>query len=372
MEQSIPRQLADWVTFVPNKDKPIHNWFYYKEGYSEEFVNWALDSFKLKGPVLDSFCGVGTTLLACKKRGVESIGTDVSPLAVLASKVKTKNYDISKLKSELERFHELTPTALERIPVDPRIRKLFYHEALGTVWFYKNEIEKIEDEKVRELFLLALIDTTGRCANVVKIGGSLRKQKKPDMPVAKLFLGKIKKMILDLEQNKKLPAIEPTVLEMDCRQLDLEDESVGAIITSPPYLNKIEYTSVYKLELGIFFGYQETKLRAFVGDNPNIDPIVEFAKLPLVAQAYFSDLKKVVENWYRVLKPGGICVVNIAGGCLPHGPVQSDEYLEKMAKDAGFEMIQNIIARKIWCHATTRGNKTGQTKDAVVVFKKPI
>ena len=362
------KELAEWVSFVPNKTKPIHNWLYYKEGFSEEFVHWALREFELQAPVLDPFCGVGTTLLACKKKGVPSIGTDVSPLAVLASQAKTRAYDWKELQNEFEKLKQSKPKPVERIPLDPRIRKLFYHKALETIWFFRETIEQIENEKIRNLFLLALVDTTGRVANVVKVGGSLRKQKKPDMPVQKLFFGKIFKMMLDLKKTG-MPAIEPTVVQQDARRLSLEPESVGSVVTSPPYLNKIEYTTVYKLELGIFFKEQETKLRAFMGDSVK-EPIAEFAELPLVAQAYFADLEKVLQHLFAALKPDGKAVFNIAGGCFPHGPIQSDEYLEKIAKKNGFSVLYNITARKIWCHEN-RSQKTGQTKDAVVVLQKP-
>ncbi len=320
----------------------------------------------------------------------------------MESNLKPKNNFLKHWQKIFFYCKKKNPQPIEKIPLDPRIRKLFYHQALETVWSYKTEIEKIENETTREFFLLALIDTMGRVANVEKVGGSLRKKKKPDMPVAKLFLGKIKKMVLDLKQtifnlnasetkknsdfkndsdsdksNKNFDSktnskfFEPVVLNDDARTIQLEPESVGGVITSPPYLNKIEYTSVYKLELGLFFGYQETKLRAFVGDNPNIEPIREFAELPLVGQAYFSDLKKVLQNIFPALRPKGICVFNIAGGCLPHGPVQSDEYLEKIAIQVGFDLVTNITARKIWCHSPFRSQKTGQTKDTIVVFKKP-
>lgn len=362
---SIP--LHDWVSFVPNKTQPIHNWFYYKEGFSRPFVDWAIDEFKLKEPVLDPFCGVGTTLLSCKQRGLQSTGTDVSPLAAFVSNVKTRNYDEQELQNSFEQIKKLNPKPIEKIPLNPKIRQLFYHSALETIWFYKQEIEQIENEKIRNFFLLALIDTTGRVANVVKIGGSLRKQKKPNMPVQRLFLGKIHKMLIDLKKNKNR-AVEPTVLEQDARMLQLQAKSFGSVITSPPYLNKIEYTSVYKMELGMFFGAQETKLRAFMGDSVK-EPIAEFAELPLIAQAYFSDLEKVLQNLFVGLWPGGKAVFNIAGGCFPHGPVQSDEYLEKIARKTGFEVLQNITARTIWCHVN-RSQKTGQARDAVVVLQK--
>ncbi|MBU0635661.1 hypothetical protein KKE06_01415 [Candidatus Micrarchaeota archaeon] len=364
----IPQNLGELVSFIPNKTKPIHNWFYYKEGFSEEFVNWALQEFDLKAPVLDPFCGVGTTLLACKKAGLHSMGMDVSPLAVLVSKVKTRNYELKEMETALEKIKELKPNPIERIPLDPKMRRLFYHKALETIWYYKEQIEAIEEERIRDFFLLALIDTTGRVANVVKVGGSLRKQKKPNMPVQKLFLGKIKKMLLDLKKTKK-SSIEPTVQTRDARLMEVEPNSIGSVITSPPYLNKIEYTTVYKLELGMFFGEQETKLRAFMGDVPK-EANAEFAELPLIGQAYFADLKKVLESLYTALKPGGKAVFNIAGGCFPHGPIQSNEYLEKIAQKTGFEVIENIIARWIQCHSQYRSEKIGKAKDAAILLQK--
>src|SRR3989344_5054199 len=77
----IPSNLAELVTFVPNKTEPIHNWFYYKEGFAKKLVEWAVSEFKLEEPILDCFCGVGTTLLTAKELDLKSIGFDASPLA---------------------------------------------------------------------------------------------------------------------------------------------------------------------------------------------------------------------------------------------------------------------------------------------------
>src|SRR4030042_3930453 len=46
------------ATFLPNKDEPIYNWFYYKEGFAKELVLKLADAFMLKqGTVLAPFCG---------------------------------------------------------------------------------------------------------------------------------------------------------------------------------------------------------------------------------------------------------------------------------------------------------------------------
>jgi len=362
----VPKDLAELVTFVPNKVEPIHNWFYYKEGYSKKFVEWAVKEFGLQGPVVDPFCGVGTTLLACKQLGLESIGFDVSPLAALVAKVKTRDYKIGELEKVLAEFRELKPRPVGKFQ-NKKIRRLFREKQLDDIYYYYKRIKEVKDEKVANFFLLALIDTTARVANVIKVGGSLRKQKKPAMPVKKLFLGKVKKMVLDLKKVQE-SGPEPKVVEGDARMESLEENSAGAVVTSPPYLNKIEYTSVYKLELGLFFREQETRLRAHIQDKAT--PRDSGTKMPLIARAYFEDMKRVLENMFGYLRPGGKAVIVVGGGCFPYETVESDDELVRIGKEVGFKKLDKVVARKVLC-MRNRTTKVGTVRESVLVLEKP-
>jgi len=365
----IPSNLKDLVTFVPNKDEPIHDWFYYKEGYAKELVEWLIKDYKLEGPIYDPFAGVGTTLLVGKLKGIKTIGTDVSPLTSFICKVKTRNYDIAKLKEELEKLALLEPTCIGKYP-NKKIRELFRAEQLDAIYFYHQKMFEIEDEKARDLFILALIDTTGRVANVIKTGGSLRKVKKPNFPVKRLLLGKIKRMILDLEKIQKPGQLfeEPEIYGEDARTFKPEKDSIGCVITSPPYLNKIEYTSVYKMELGLFFEAQETRLRAYVGDKVDVYDD-NYPGIPPIGIAYFLDIKKVLENIYYCLRPGGKAFIIVAGGCLPDRVVQSDEIIAKDAEKVGFKLLDIIVARQIAC-VTNRTQHIGKVKESIIVLEK--
>ncbi|KKK77517.1 hypothetical protein LCGC14_2852820, partial [marine sediment metagenome] len=48
------------------------------------------------------FMGSGSTLVACRERGLDSYGFDVSPLGVLASRAKTNDYDPEELKPAIK------------------------------------------------------------------------------------------------------------------------------------------------------------------------------------------------------------------------------------------------------------------------------
>ncbi|HLC68667.1 MAG TPA: hypothetical protein VJH24_02405, partial [Candidatus Bilamarchaeaceae archaeon] len=97
-------ELGKYFTFEPSKDKPIYNWFYYKEAFSPEIVEWALNEEQVRqGTLVDPFCGIGTALLTAKSKGLPSMGSDISPLTVLVSEVKSQDYP-SREQEEIRGF----------------------------------------------------------------------------------------------------------------------------------------------------------------------------------------------------------------------------------------------------------------------------
>src|SRR5258708_16294474 len=69
----------------------VHNWYRLRLGYSDHLVSDLLDEFALSSSdcVLDPFCGSGTTLVECMKKGIDSVGIDANPSSCFASSVKT-------------------------------------------------------------------------------------------------------------------------------------------------------------------------------------------------------------------------------------------------------------------------------------------
>ena len=360
-----PNNLHKLVTFEENKTLPVYSWFYFKEGYSKNLIYWLKEKYELNGVVLDPFCGSGTTLLAGKELGLRGIGFDVLPVAVLASKVKTRNYEVNELKKEFNKITDLKIKETEVSFVDKKIRKLFYSKNLQEIVFYWNEIKKIKNEVARDFFFLALVSITGRASNTIKAGGSLRKKKNRFVSVRKLFLKQVKKMIDDLREQK---GKEPELFLQDARYFELEKESIDSIITSPPYLNKIEYASVYKLELGLFFNQKTPLLKSFLGDDVK-EVFPEFEKMPLIAQAYFNDMKKVLRNSFECLKKGGRMFIIVAGGCLHDRTIQSDEIIGSLAEDEGFKLIEIITCREIGC-MKNRTQLMGKVRESIIVLEK--
>ncbi|MBN2478417.1 hypothetical protein JXB01_03960 [Candidatus Micrarchaeota archaeon] len=375
--------IGEYFTFVPSKKKPVYNWFFYKEAYSPEIVDYFLDRFKVeKGLVADPFCGIGTTLLRAKERGLKSVGTDVSPLACFASYVKTRNYgrsDVEEGRRVLKGFFERRETPgieWKSEIVDPQkaLPKSNYAAAL----FIREKIESIENEKIKDLFLLALVSLIPQASLMIKDGGVLKYSRtKSVLPLKEGFRRKVKKMLKEIE-NTSAEGYEPVIKLGDARKFStFAGESADAVITSPPYLNNIDYTKIYGLELSLFSMSEKTSaaaraeaLRSFSDPNlavQKVPPEIEELgiRYPAIG-AYFADMEDVLIEVKKVLN-GGMHAVFIVGNSVIFGEhIIVDEILANIGERLGFEAE---IITSLKRYASGPKGRT-ETRESAVVLRK--
>ncbi|MCD6522925.1 MAG: hypothetical protein J7K68_04190 [Candidatus Diapherotrites archaeon] len=360
-------EWGPFATFIPNKHEPVYDWFYYKEGFSKQLVFNVLDMFGANGLVLDPFCGVGTTLVACKQRGIDSLGFDVSPIAVFVSNVKLREYDPDELFQAIKRLMKIKFVKKE-CDVSSFVKKAFSKYVLDDIFVFRDAIMRFEDEKIRDFLLLGLMNAAMKCSYVIKDGSVLRIKKKPVPPLRKMLRRTLMKMLHDVKTFETTEAKAEARIG-DARMLDMEDESVDAVITSPPYLNKIEYTRVYSIETELFFKHMKTTaIRSAIGLDTTADFLVN-KDLPPIARAYFKDMDMVIHELYRVCKQGAKVAIVVGNGCFPDGVVESDIILSEIAESVGFAVDRIIVLNKRWC-TKQRTKKIGITRESMIVLTK--
>ncbi|NPA38437.1 MAG: site-specific DNA-methyltransferase [Candidatus Nanohaloarchaeota archaeon] len=332
--------------------------------------------------ILDPFLGSGTTCVYAKEQGNPCYGRDVNEVALLASRVKTYDYEITLLKESLKKIYEAYPKItinkdlLKKYP--DIVRKAFPLPVLMDLLKFKNAIETaIEKQKYKEFFILALMNTSTICTYAEKHGGSIRINKHRKFPPVKIKFKQIaKKMISDLEKVK----FKGSEAQIDIRKEDarfmksVPDEEVNFIITSPPYLNKIEYTNVYAIEQYLFISPQYSKpaVRSFIGETlkKEVEDVFKGRyALNTIAKAYFKDMKQVVKEMARVLVPNGKGAVVIGQGCFPDGVIKSDELLAELMEEEGLEVFEIEVGNERWC-MRNRTRKVGIMQENVIWFKK--
>lgn len=383
-------ELAQAVTFNPDKTKPVYNWFYYKEAFSRNFVIHALKEYsKEPSLVFDPFCGVGTTLLACKEKGISSAGIDTSPLAVFVSRVKTEDYSKEDLNTILKEIDCLKKSKFEKNAWEWRFelfppQRAFPKPVFQELLFLRKKIGEIKEEKTRNFLLLALLSIIPETSFLIKDGGVLRicRRKKP--APASIFFKKSIEMIEGIKKAK-LIGPKPVVCKGDARRIDLDNETASCIITSPPYLNNVDYTKVYGLELSLLgVTESETKrirresLNSFIKKESRVieeNEIIELTRknsvgeqIPSVAFSYFQDMKQSIQEMHRILEKNGMAFLVVSNAVFPNCQVFVDSALAEIGELIGF-------SSQIWVCGKEKPRISGirertEVRESTVVLKK--
>ncbi len=378
-------ELGRYMTFELSKEKPVHGWFWYKEGFAPELVGWCMSRYReahgsAPTTLLDPFCGVGTSLLAAKEAGVMSAGVDASPLAVFASRTKTDDYEQADLEAALAFLSKRT----DSVPQAEWEFELFSPRAAFPKRNY-NEIlslrEAIEGEegRVRNLLLLALLSILPQSSIIVKDGGVLKIDKrKRAMPAREIFRRRVKRMVRDIGGRPQ--GFAPQVFIGDARALGMEGGSADIIVTSPPYLNNIDYSKVYGLELSLLSmskaEAEEVRMRAIrsfirTGDRKPETVLPPEAgdigyRIPIVG-TYLKDMERAMMEMHRVLKDGGQCHINVSNSVIHETHVLVDEIFAQMGLRLGFSDAEIVVgAERI---ADVKPQKV-KTRESVVIMRK--
>ncbi|RLI97605.1 MAG: hypothetical protein DRO99_02815 [Candidatus Aenigmatarchaeota archaeon] len=363
--------LGKLATFVPNKGLPVYNWFYYKEGYARDLVMLLLDRYAPEGGVnvMDPFVGSGTTLLACKERGIDSYGFDVSPLAVLASRAKTNDYEPDELKAAIKALSRSKFRRPDISSVPQNVKRYFNRHTLEDVLFFREQLKGFSGE-VLDFLKLGLVTSATRCSYMYKDGAVVKVRKKPVPVFRKFYMRALRKMLKDISKLETKPC-QTFVEEGDSRSLSIDSGFIDLVITSPPYLNKIEYTRIYGVEEFLFFGQPIEKrgMRAFIGRDPETKPVFPDQELPPIADAYFSDMRRTLSEMRRACRPGAVLAFVVGDGCFPERVVHVDTLLPKLADKEGFETENIYVLNERQC-TRNRVEKVGQMEECLIVMRK--
>jgi hypothetical protein len=346
---------------------------------------------------LDPFCGTGTTLLAAREKGYNSIGYDILPLGVFVSNAKLeRDYDLELLHENIlavtsKKFGQTTLKWPQLGFID--MKQVFSKYAASDLLFFKERIIEVADEKSRNFLFLALLSIVLAASNVRRDGGVLRvvsKENRP--PVRFLFKHKLKRMYKDLKKAAPYPPGCSAEAHLgDARNLPIEPESIDACITSPPYLNWVDYTKIYGPELALLLdtsadirSLSKKSLRSHVGADEHRDltlksesvrAIVEkmteasFAKRPQVVEGYFDDMHTVMEGVYSALKPGGAAAFVVSNVCLPDITVDVDTIIAELGEQIGYSVEEILVAHARWCDVHGI-RKERPVRESVVVLRK--
>jgi len=399
-------EYRTFVTFVPNKSLPIYNWFKYKEGFSKSLVHKLINEWNVPSSniVLDPFCGCGTTLLACAEMGYTSVGLDVLPVAVFISKTKLKNWGEDKnLQSAIEKLLQIPfRKPKEHFPDVAILARAFNLETQRDILFFKEQIETF-DVEIQPFLLLGLLSILEQVSYTSKDGQFLRIVEKRIPPVRIALKKQLHQMLNDVKQTQaslfKYTPAYAYVFQGDARKQSLPNEywgRIGTVITSPPYLNRYDYSRTYALELCTLFvdsfaelcEIRHDLIRSHIESQnhtdkefilPGLNEVLNNLcfkelnnnRIPIMIKGYFEDMNLVIRRLRDYMIKGGLVAMVVGNARFEGELIPTDLLLCELAESNGFS-IESIWVTRYKGNSSQQMAKYGRVpvRESIIFWRK--
>jgi hypothetical protein len=304
--------------------------------------------------VLDPMAGSGTTVVAARLYGHQAIGFDTDPLALIIAKAWSSDVNPKQIRRLAEQILRQAQQRYRHLRAGSSYPRGSDREtrAFARFWFdptNRRQLKALSDEirKAKNPTQRAILWSSFSRLIITKDAGASRARdvshSRPHRTFAiapvrpfEHFLSAVDRVLRasHFTSASKLPAA--TIQRADARDLPLANNSVDLVITSPPYVNAIDYLRGHKLSL-IWMGPSVGDLRAIrshnIGSevsrytNPDLDqvscalksmcaPNELSARSRGMLARYVHDMDSVFSETSRVLKDRGEAVFVVGNSTI--------------------------------------------------------
>ncbi len=376
---SVPIYEAELWTSRQRQASSIHE-ISYRACFKPQLPAYFIERLTRAGDVVyDPFSGRGTTAVEAALRGRKVIVNDVNPLSVILTYPRLELPNVTEIDA---RLRSLRFAARPRGDID---LSMFFHpdteyEILGLrEYLYRRMNSGKEDSADRWIRMVATNRLTGHSPGFfsvytlppnqavspedqLRINARL-KQEPEYRNIRALILKKTMQLQgrLSAAERWRLrkAATEALLLSKDARATgDIPDSSVQLTVTSPPFLDVVQYTRDNWLRCW-FNGFDAEK----VGERITMSKTVE---------DWEAEMAAVFQELYRVTRPGGWVAFEV--GEVRRGTVKLDEVVAPIGINTGFECAAILInaqrftkTANIW---GVKNNSLGTNSNRIVLFSK--
>src|ERR1035437_6827177 len=327
--------------------------------------------------ILDPMTGSGTTLVCARSIGHRAVGCDTDPLALLIARAWCADAEPETLKVRAGIVLDRARTLSKRLTSEKSYPKNTDDETRRFIdfWFDQENrrelsalatcISRVQSQTERTLLWCAfsrmIITKTSGTSLAMDVSHS-RPHKVYDVSPVKpfdVFLNAVSRVACNCpfpgNANDAPPA---DIRRGDARALPVESASVDMVITSPPYLNAIDYLRGHKLSL-VWMGHSISEIRALRSRNIGTEVSKESTTSKTLKEAmeamvdleslanrclgmvrrYVWDMGKVMEECARVLKRKGRAVFVVGDSAIRGVFIKNSEALIRLADSNDLSLV---------------------------------
>jgi len=389
------------VTFVKSKDTPFQRWYPYIEGYSQEYVKSLINNFDIKDALIyEPFAGTGTTLFASDEIGLSTVYSEVNPLLQYLIQTKLRILKATKqkrirLSKDLTDISKTILKSLENFKEDKALREAYKKLFAGSIYFSEEtlsqilklrsfiDIIKLEDDLLADTLTIAVLSCLLPVSYLKKAGDVRFKTKKELEKDMKIFSDVLPQKIENIAEDTlnfrySLKKSHELILSNAKNIGRINKLKIGAIITSPPYLNGTNYFRNTKVELW-FLRYMQydndlryfrdqaltsgindvrkkfvsinsldisSKSKLLKGTLIGLEKKAYDSRIPIMAKNYFEEMYKIFSDCRQYLSNNSKILIDIGDSIFSEVHIKTDEILIELLTGLGFKLIDNKILRK--------------------------
>ncbi len=374
----VPTFVNEFWTAKQRQASSLHEVSYracFKPQLPRFFIQW------LSAPgdiIYDPFMGRGTTPVEAALLGRVPWGNDANPLSIVMTRPRLQPPSLAAVADRLGTLRLDEPADM------PEDLLAFYHpetlEAISSLKSYLLRRRKagVLDAVDEWIALVALNRLTGHSNGFFSVYtlppnqavsarsqrkiNEARKQTPPRRDVLRLILKKSRQLLgdVDPQARQRLAAAYPRsrlLTRPAARTPELPRESVALVVTSPPFLNVVQYATDNWLRCW-FLGLDAQEVELTV---------------PSRLEAWQTAMTEVFHELYRLLKPGGHVAFEV--GEVHGGRTRLEEAVLPCGVAAGLAPLLVVINdQKFTKTANCWGIDNmarGTNTNRIVVFRKP-
>jgi hypothetical protein len=375
----VPRFTGEFWTSRQRNASSIHE-ISYRACFKPQLPRFFIENLSGEDDVIyDPFSGRGTTVIEAGLLGRRCIANDINPLSCiltmprffppLSGEVRDRLASIpfqNETDADIDLsmfFHKKTEAeivSLKEYLVDRREEGTY---DLVDAWIRMVATNRLTGHSKGFFSVYTLPPNQAVSRESQRKINAKRKQSPEYRNVSTLILRKTTSLLRTLStgdrENLTIAGTSALFLSRDARYVpDIADESIRLTVTSPPFLDVVQYP-------------KDNWLRCWFNriDDQTIARTITMAK---TVPDWIRVMKAVFHELYRTTAPGGFVAFEV--GEVRKGSVRLEDAVLPLGLDAGFQPVCILINRQLFtktAHIWGVGNNTGGTNtNRIILFKR--